>query len=329
MQAVALLLAVALALPATRGKDDEAITVKLITISANDSQNDVEGTIAVKSFTVKGKHGTMEIPAGKVGSIGHASIITDEGKIMVVSTTDEQRFSGVITSPKTLEVAGKYGRFSTSWDDVHELKVVGARELPDEDEDDDVPAAWSVRIETERGDRTAGPLYHVSDGPIRSVDIECEFGSLSIDADQIRSIQFDAAPKKATEDEDESPPPGRRGRRSRRIDPEDEESLGMPVQAAPGPPMVGVDTWKAGSIVTVDGGKLAGTITIPAGWVVETNLGFLGLKADKLKSITFEGPAKLPDPQPPRPAPTPKPTPTPSVESSPAPVGSTPEGPSR
>jgi hypothetical protein len=279
MHAVALLLAAALAvaLPASRGKADDSIRVKLITISPVDGQDDVEGTVAVKAFTVKGKHGTMEVPASRVSSMNTSSRSNQEGPILVVETTDKQRFEGVIVSPKTLEIAGKYGRFSTSWDDVHSLKVEGNPGFPDGDEDEDAPGGvWDVRIETEGGEAIGGPLWSISEGPITSVEIDCDFGSLSLDPEKVRSIHFEPGTGKALE---------------------------------------GGGSEKSGSVLTTDGIKLSGTITIPAGWVVETDLGLLGLKAGKLKSITFNGAARLPGPRASRPArsqiPGPPPPPTP------------------
>ena len=44
-----------------------------------------------------------------------------------------------------------------------------------------------------------------------------------------------------------------------------------------------------GTVVTTTGGELAGTIIVPADWVVDTELGLLKLDADKLMSITFQG----------------------------------------
>jgi hypothetical protein len=256
MHALALLLAALLAdePPAPRAKADEPIPVKLLTNTNEDGQNNVLGTVSLKAITVKGKNGTMEIPAGKLASVRTSSRSIQEGPILVVETTDQQRFEGLILAPKALEVAGKYGRFSASWADVHSLDVVGRRAGEDNDavaEESGPP--WIVRIETDRGDKIGGPLYDVSQGAIESVDIDCDFGGLSVDAEKVRSIEFDDGGW--TEHE-------------------------------------GVDTQKSGTIHTTDGRKLAGMITIPSTWVVDTDLGLLGLKAGKLKSITIEAAAK-------------------------------------
>jgi hypothetical protein len=251
MRPVALLMAVALAitLPVSQARADDTITVKLIAMGHPEGgQENVTGTVAVKSFTIKGKHGTMEIPVTNVTDIRTSSRFTKEGHILCVCTADEQMFEGVIVSPTTLDIAGKYGCFLTSWDDVHQLKVEGNPAAPAGAE------TWrgpDVRIETTGGARLTGPFNDTITGPIRSIEIECDLGPLSVDIAKVRSIQFEPGPLK---------------------DPE----FGKPPTSS-------------GSVVTTDGEKLSGGITVSSTWVVETKLGVLGLKADKLKCLVFEG----------------------------------------
>jgi hypothetical protein len=263
MRSVVLLMAVALVitLPVSQARADDTITVKLIAMDQPEGgQENVTGTVAVKSFTIKGKHGTMEIPVANVTNISTSSRFTKEGHILCVCTADEQMFEGVIVSPTRLDIAGKYGRFLTSWDDVHQLKVEANHAAQAGTE------TWrgsDVRIETTSGQWLSGPFYCPLEGPIRSIEIECEFGPLSVDIAKVRSIQFDRGPLKVL-DSDKTQTPG--------------------------------------SVVTTDGEKVSGGITVWSSWVVETKLGVLSLKADKLKCIVFEGATGSQNARPSRPA---------------------------
>jgi hypothetical protein len=260
MHVIVLLLAATLAdgSPASPGKADDSITVKLSTITSDGVQDAVMGTCSLKAITVKGRHGTMEVPAGKLSSLSTTGRSNEEGPVLSVHTVDDHLYEGMIVAPKRLEIAGKYGRFTTDWNDVHELKVVAARVDADEaDEDEKDPGTRDVWIETEAGNKIGGPLYSVTQGRITSVAIDCDLGDLSLDADKIRSIEFD--PASSTFHEDDGA------------------------------------TKKNGTILTKDGTKLSGEITVGPGWVVRTKLGLLGLNAARLKSIKFEGPADEPE----------------------------------
>jgi hypothetical protein len=124
---LSLVTALAITLPAMHGRAEDAVRVKLDTL-LNDHET-VEGAVTVTSFTIRSKHGAMVVPAGEVKEIQvkddqPASEFTKEGPIVKLSTVDGQAFLGVITAPKKLEIAGKYGIFRAPWKDVFLLRVL-------------------------------------------------------------------------------------------------------------------------------------------------------------------------------------------------------------